>query len=429
MSVSASRGPAEETPMSGFAPAEHCRGCGGPLETDLIDLGAMPLANRLLDPDDPRPEPRYPLRVQVCGRCFLAQLDGTVPPEELFSDYVYFSSTSRAWVEHAGRFVDDAAARFGLGPDSLVVEIASNDGYLLRHVVARGIPALGIEPAANVAEAARRQGIPTESRFFSLATARDLAGQGRRAAMIVANNVLAHAPVLPDFLAGVALLLRPDGVFTAEFPHLRELIAHRQFDTIYHEHVFYLSLLALEPMLDAAGLRLFDVEQWPTHGGSLRIFAARAERPRPESDRLAALRALERQAGLDRLATYAAFGRHIAPIRRSLTGFLASARAEAKRVMAFGAAAKGITLLNYCGVTTREIAAVIDETPAKIGKLIPGCRIPILGLDRLAAERPDYVLILPWNHKTEIATKLARLPGWNARLVLPVPRTEVLAAA
>lgn len=416
--------------MSGTIQVACCRGCGGPLETDLADLGTMPLANRLVDPADAAAiEPAYPLRARVCSRCMLVQLDVTVPPERLFGEYVYFSSTSKAWVEHARHFVDEAARRFGLDRDSLVVEIASNDGYLLRHVVERGIPALGIEPAANVAAEARRRGVPTEQRFFSRRTAEDLVGRGLKASMIVANNVLAHVPGLVDFLAGVALLLAPEGVFVAEFPHLRELIAGDQFDTIYHEHVFYLSLLALEPLLRAAGLSLFDVERLPTHGGSLRIFAARTDRRRPESGRLAAVRSLERDAGLDRLQTYAAFGERIEPVRRSLRGFLAGARARGRGVMAFGAAAKGITLLNYCGVTRRDIPAIVDETPAKQGKLIPGSHIPIVGLDQLAAQRPDFVLILPWNHKDEIAAKLRRLRGWSGELVLPVPRTEVLAAA
>jgi SAM-dependent methyltransferase len=387
----------------------------------------MPLANRLIDAASAgEVEARYPLHVRVCEHCLLAQHDVDIDPAVLFGDYVYFSSISSAWVEHARRLVDRAIDRFALDNRHLVVEIASNDGYLLRHVVDRGIPALGIEPAANVAEVARARGVPTESRFFSLAVAGDLVRRGQRASLIVANNVLAHVPNPNDFLAGVALLLRSGGSFIAEVPHLLALIEGAQLDTIYHEHFSYLSLRALEPMLRRAGLRAIDVERLPTHGGSLRVVAARADDARPEGLSVADARSAEDMAGLGRPATYAAFAAKADPLRRSLRRFLADARAAGKRVAAFGAAAKGVTLLNYCGVTAADISFVVDETPAKIGKLLPGCRIPIVGLDRLAAERPDFVLILPWNHKQEIAAKLAHVRTWGGRLAVPVPRTEIL---
>jgi SAM-dependent methyltransferase len=388
----------------------------------------MPLANRLIHAGSAgEVEPSYPLHVRVCEHCLLVQHDVDIDPAVLFGDYVYFSSISSAWVEHARRLVDQAVDRFALDSRHLVVEIASNDGYLLRHVVDRGIPALGIEPAANVAEVARARGVPTESRFFSLATARNLLRRGKRASLIVANNVLAHVPQPSDFLAGVALLLTSGGSFIAEFPHLLALIEGAQLDTIYHEHFCYLSLRALEPMLRRARLRVIDVERLPTHGGSLRVVATRWDDTRPESPSVAEARSAEDAAGLGRLATYAAFAAKAEPRGRSLRRFLADANAAGKRVAAFGAAAKGVTLLNYCGVTAADIAFVVDETPAKIGKLLPGCRIPVVGLDRLAAERPDFVLILPWNHKQEIAAKLAHVRAWGGRLAVPVPRTEILA--
>lgn len=405
----------------------QCRSCGGPLKASLLDLGRMPLANRLLDPAAAcAEEPTYPLHVRVCGDCLLAQHDLAIDPKILFSDYVYFSSMSQAWVAHARELVDRAVRRFDLGADDLVVEIASNDGYLLRHVVERGIPTLGIEPAANIAEAARAAGVPTECRFFSLATARDLMRERRPASLAIANNVLAHVPQLNDFLAGVALLLEPGGVFIAEFPHLLELMQSTELDTVYHEHFFYLSLLALEPALARAGLRLFDVERLPTHGGSLRIFAGHAAGQRQEMPGVAEVRAVEKAAGLDRLETYAGFAAKAEPVRHSLRRFLAEARAQGKRVAGFGAAAKGTTLLNYCGATAADLAFVVDQTPAKIGKLLPGCRIPVVGLDRLEADHPDVILILPWNHKDEIVAKLRFARDWGCRFAVAVPFTTLL---
>ena len=405
----------------------QCRSCRGPLSTSLLDLGRMPLANRLLDPAAAcAEEPTYPLHVRVCGDCLLAQHDLAITPEILFSDYVYFSSMSQAWVAHAHELVDRAVARFNLTADDFVVEIASNDGYLLRHVVERGIPALGIEPAANVAEAARAAGVPTDCRFFSLATARALVRKRRPATLVIANNVLAHVPRLNDFLAGVAVLLKPGGTFIAEFPHLLELMRSTELDTVYHEHFFYFSLRALEPALARAGLQLFDVERLPTHGGSLRIFAGHAAQKRPQMPGVAEVRAAEDVAGLDRLETYAGFAAKAEPVRRSLRRFLAEARAAGKRVAGFGAAAKGTTLLNYCGATAADLAFVVDQTPAKIGKLLPGCRIPVVGLDRLHAEHPDLILILPWNHKDEIVAKLRFARDWGCRFAVAVPFTTLL---
>jgi SAM-dependent methyltransferase len=408
----------------GFA----CRGCSAPVTRSVLDLGSMPLANSYLDEAAlGRPEPRYPLHVFICEKCLLVQLEALISPQELFSDYAYFSSYSSSWLEHARRFADMAIVRFGLGPDSKVVEIASNDGYLLRNFVERAIPVLGIEPAANVAAVACAGGVPTEAQFFGTACARSLRGRGHAADLIVANNVIAHVPDLADFLLGVAELLKPDGVLSAEFPHLHQMLEQTQFDTIYHEHFSYLSLHAIERMLAAVGLHAFDIELLPTHGGSLRLFACRrASTQHPQTPNVEMVRAAERAGGLHELATYDVFAERVAECRENLAGFIQRTHAAGKTVAAYGAAAKGNTLLNSCGLTASDIICVADRSPHKQGRYLPGSRIPIVAPARIAEIKPDYLLILPWNLRDEIMREMAQVRDWGCRFVIAIPRLTML---
>ena len=408
--------------------ARLCRACGAPVTQPFVDLGSTPLANAYLTERQlAEPEPRYPLRAFVCGQCWLVQADSFVPPEDIFSHYAYFSSYSDSWVEHARRFTVMARERFGLNATSQVIEVASNDGYLLQHFVAAGVPVLGIEPAANVAEAARRIGVPTEARFFGRATARDLVTRGLAADLIVANNVLAHVPDINDFVAGLAAALKPDGVVSIEFPHLLRLIEGVQFDTIYHEHFYYLSLLAVENVFAAHGLAVFDVEALPTHGGSLRVLACRATSPVHQTGAgLGAVRAEERAAGLDRPEVYALFQSRIAPVRTGLLRFLDQAAGEGKSVAAYGAAAKGNTLLNFCGVGADRIACVVDRNPAKQGHYLPGSHVPIRPPEHIMETRPDYLLILPWNIREEVMAGMAGIRQWGGRFVVAVPELAIL---
>lgn len=405
-----------------------CRACGLPLTHSLVDLGETPLANSYPSAADlGRPDPRYPLHARVCDGCFLVQVEDVVSSREIFSDYAYFSSYSASWVEQAGRFCEQARERFGLGRDSLVVEVASNDGYLLRHFARASVPVLGIEPAANVAAVAQAAGVPTEVRFFGLDTARDLAAAGHAADLLVGNNVLAHVPDLHDFVAGLALLVKPEGVISLEFPHLMRLMEEVQFDTIYHEHFSYFSLFALEPVLTRHGLRVFDVETLASHGGSLRLSVCRRDSARHEDTEAPdALRAAEGRAGLDSLAPYTGFTERVATVRDSLLAFLRAARDDGKSVVAYGAAAKGNTLLNHCAVGTDLIAYVVDASPHKQGRYLPGSRLPIHSPKRLQETRPDYVLILPWNLRDEIMREMAAVRDWGGRFVVPIPTTTVL---
>jgi len=403
-----------------------CRFCSARLDRVFVDLGVTPLANRNLRPDDVAGETKYPLICRVCPSCLLVQADDSVPPGEIFSDYQYFSSYSDSWVAHARHYCDAMMERFSLGPASLVVEIASNDGYLLQHFVARGVPVLGVEPAANVAAAARAKGIPTENAFFGVETARRLAASGRKADLMVANNVLAHAPATRDFVGGFAELLAAEGVATFEFPHLLNLIEEVQFDTIYHEHFFYLSFLCVERMMGAAGLRVFDVEELPTHGGSLRLFVCRAAARHRDTGRPEAMRARERAHGLDSLAGHEGFAAKVAETRRLFLDYLADARRAGRKVAAYGAAAKGNTFLNVCDVTYPQIAAVYDRSTEKQGRLTPGSHIPILAPDRIEELRPDDVVILPWNLADEIVRSLPRVRAWGGRFVVAVPRPRFL---
>jgi SAM-dependent methyltransferase len=407
-----------------------CRFCKTPLTHTLVDLGDQPLANANLTPEQLAAgrEPAYPLHARVCHACFLVQVDDVVPAEAIFdAGYAYFSSYSASWVEHARRYAEAMTERFGLGPDSLVVEVASNDGYLLQHFLAKDIPVLGIEPTANTAEAARARDVPTEVVFFNAQTGQELAARGVRADLMAANNVLAHVPDIAGFVAGFQHVLKDEGVLTFEFPHLLNLIEKVQFDTIYHEHFSYLSLLAVEQVLRANGLRPFDVELLPTHGGSLRLFVCHLGAGREETDALRALRDREQAAGLDRVETYDGFTPRVEAVRASFRDFLAAAKAEGKSIAAYGAAAKGNTFLNYCRATAADVVAAFDANPAKQGRYLPGSHVPILSPAAVAEVRPDYVLILPWNLKDEIIGQLGFIAGWGGRFVTASPATKVVA--
>lgn len=405
-----------------------CRFCGAPLTEIFVDLGASPLANSYLEPEDlDRAEAFYPLTVYTCGECLLVQLPEAERPEAIFSDYAYFSSFSDSWLRHAETYAVAMIERFGFGAGHQVIEIASNDGYLLRWFKERGIPVLGVEPAGNVAAAAEAAGIPTVVRFFGEATARELAAEGKRADLLVGNNVLAHVPDLNDFVAGLNILLAPAGVLTMEFPHLLRLMAEDQFDTIYHEHYSYFSFATVRKVFAAHGLTLFDVEELPTHGGSLRIYARHDEdTTKPVGERVADLLAREEAAGLGRLETYRSFGERVQRVKWGLLRFLIRTREEGKSIAGYGAPAKGNTLLNYCGVRTDFLDYTVDRSPHKQGRFLPGTRIPIHGPDRLRETRPDYVLILPWNLKEEIVEQMADVRSWGGRFVVAIPEVRVL---
>jgi hypothetical protein len=405
-----------------------CRFCRAPLTQDFVDLGLQPLANSYLTQAqlDAGNEGFYPLRTRVCGTCFLVQADDPVAADAIFDDgYAYFSSYSESWVAHAKRYAEAMAARFGLGPQSLVIEVASNDGYLLQHFKAMGIPVLGIEPTGNTAEVAIAKGVPTEVSFFNDATGRDLAARGIAADLMAGNNVLAHVPDIGDFVAGFPHVLKAQGVLTFEFPHLLNLIEKVQFDTIYHEHFSYLSLLAVEKVLRANGMRPFDVELLPTHGGSLRLFCCHDAAGYQETEALRTLRAREHAAGLDNLATYGGFTARVEKVRADFLAFLAKAKAEGKTVAAYGAAAKGNTFLNYAGVGTDDIVAAFDANPHKQDHYLPGSHVPIYAPARVGEIKPDYLLILPWNLKDEIMGQLAHIRDWGGRFVTVAPEPKV----
>lgn len=405
----------------------RCRFCDAPLSRTFVDLGVSPLANSYLEADDlARPETFHPLKAYLCEGCFLVQLPEAAAPEEIFTDYAYFSSVSTSWVEHARRYAEAVVGRLRLGPESLVVEVASNDGYLLRHFRERGVPVLGIEPAANVARAAEEAGIPTRNEFFTLELARRLAAEGARADLLVGNNVLAHVPALNDFVAGVATALAASGVATLEFPHLLRLLEEHQFDTIYHEHFSYFSFHTVRDVFAAHGLDLFDVEELPTHGGSLRVYARHAEVGSMETrDRVADLLARERAAGLLDPTTYDAFEERVRATKRGLLRFLLDSADAGRRVAGYGAPAKGNTLLNYCGVGPDLLPYTVDRSPHKQGRYLPGTRIPVASPERLREEKPDYVLILPWNLRDEIVEQMADVRSWGGRFVVAIPEIEV----
>ncbi len=404
-----------------------CRFCGRELEHLFADLGMSPLANSYLEPAElGGMEPFYPLRVMVCDGCFLVQLPELATREEIFSDYAYFSSYSDTWLAHAEAYAEAVSERFGIGADSHVVEVASNDGYLLRYFRRRGVPVLGIEPAANVAAAAEQAGIPTLVEFFGAELGRRLAAESRGADLLVANNVLAHAPDVNDFVAGLAAALNPGGVVTLEFPHLLRLMAENQFDTIYHEHFSYLSLATAAAVLRAHGLEPFDVEELPTHGGSLRLFARRAEGGAPASaPAVERVLADERRAGLDTLEPYRRFAEQVQVTKRRLLAFLLAAKERGDSIAGYGAAAKGNTLLNYCGIGTDFLDYVVDRSPHKQGRYLPGSHLPIHPPSRLAETRPELVFILPWNLKEEIMEQMAAVKEWGGSFFVAIPEVGI----
>jgi len=404
----------------------QCRFCGADITLSLVDLGEQPPSNSYLPTAD-APEKVFPLRTVVCEDCHLVQLADEVPPDDIFTeDYAYYSSFSASWVAHAKAYAEAMIARFGLGANSKVVEIASNDGYLLQHFVNAGVPVLGVDPAAGCAQAAREKGVETEVAFFNAETAQRLRDAGHGADLMAANNVLAHVPDIRRFVEGFAILLNDDGVMTVEFPHLLNLLNLVQFDTIYHEHYSYLSLLAVERIFGECGLRVFDVEELPTHGGSLRVYARKADSmAHPEQAALSTMRVKERAAGLHARLAYEGFSTKCQAVRDGLITFLETAQRDGKTVVGYGAAAKGNTLLNYAGVGADVIDFVCDGNPAKQGKFLPGSRIPVLSPDHIADAKPDYVLILPWNLRTEIAEQLNAIREWGGQFVVAVPEIEV----
>jgi SAM-dependent methyltransferase len=401
-----------------------CRHCSEELTKTLLDLGSSPPSNSYLTPEGlSAPETWYPLRVLTCTNCWLVQTEDFARRDEFFSeDYAYFSSFSDTWLRHADAYVDAMANRFELGPQSHVVEVASNDGYLLQYVKARDIPCLGIEPTASTASASRDRGIEVIEEFFGVELAERLVREGKSADLTAANNVLAHVPDINDFVGGFAILLKPTGVATFEFPHLMRLIAENQFDTVYHEHYSYLSLIAVQRIFAANGLRVFDVEELPTHGGSLRVFAARSDsEAHAMTDRVSALIERERRAGVDAPAYYDSLQGQAERCAADLLSFLTEAKRSGKRVVAYGAAAKGNTLINFAGVRQHLLPWVVDRNPAKQGKYLPGSRVPIVDEARIAAERPDYVLILPWNLRQEVMQQLAYVRDWGGQFVTAIP--------
>jgi SAM-dependent methyltransferase len=405
-----------------------CRFCSSPLREVFADLGTTPLANSYVSAARlaKTPEESYPLVARLCTECLLVQVEDVVPPSAIFSDYAYFSSYSTAWVEHARIYAGAMRKRFGLGPKSKVVEIASNDGYLLKHFVAAGIPVLGVEPAANVAAVAVANNVPTEVAFFGLDTAERLAKAGHGADLMAANNVLAHVPDLNGFVAGFKRLLKPQGVATFEFPHLLRLIAQVQFDTIYHEHFSYFSLLTAERVFTRHGLRVFDVEELPTHGGSLRLFVGHEGAGQKEGPGLFAVRAAESSARLGEPASYRGFQARVERVRDGFLKFLDGEKRQGRQIAGYGAAAKGNTLLNYCRVGTDRIAYVVDRNPHKQGLLLPGSHLPIFGPEKVFETKPDDLVILPWNVADEVAREMAGIGAWNGRFVIAVPEIRFI---
>ena len=412
------------------APAarRRCRSCHSPLGQSFLDLGASPLCESFLSAEElHQPESFYPLHAFVCTTCFLVQVEDHVSGEHIFGgEYAYFSSYSDSWLAHARGYVDRVVKRFGLNGRSHVVEVASNDGYLLTAMLERGIPCLGIEPAANVAEAAIKKGVPTLVRFFGTELANQLADSGRQADLLVGNNVLAHVPDLNDFVAGMKILLKADGVLSMEFPHLTRLIEGNQFDTIYQEHYSYFSFFVVERIFASHGLTLFDVEELPTHGGSLRIFARHhQDDSKPVLAAADALREREYKAGLDRLEPYNDFAERVAATKRQLLAFLIEAKREGKTIVGYGAPGKGNVLLNYCGIRQDFVDYVVDRNPYKQHKYLPGTHIPVYAPDRVVQTQPDYVLILPWNLRDEIMQQLDYVRDWGAQFIIPIPVLEV----
>lgn len=409
-------------------PVSTCRFCHSPLNKLVVDLGLSPLCqSRILPEQINAMEPFFPLRVHVCENCFLVQLDEYVSPDEIFTEYAYFSSNSTSWVEHARRYTEQMKGQLDLGPDSLVMEIASNDGYLLQHFLGQDVPVLGIEPAANVAEVARAKGINTEVAFLGEDTARDIAAKHGQADLLLGNNVLAHVPDINDFVAGMKVLLKPGGVITMEFPHLKNMMELNQFDTIYHEHFSYLSWFSVERIFAAHGFVLFHVEELDTHGGSLRIYARHQEdNSKPVSAAATALTRAELDWGVNQLETYSRYTEQVERTKRELLSFLIEQKNQNRKVVGYGAPGKGNTLLNYCGIRSDLLEFTVDRNVYKQNSFTPGTRIPILSPDAIEEAKPDFVLVLPWNLRTEISEQLAYIKDWGGKLVFPIPELEVI---
>ncbi|CAG0940574.1 partial C-methyltransferase, partial [Candidatus Brocadiaceae bacterium] len=399
-----------------------------PLRHTFADLGMSPLANSYLKPAQlQQTEPFYPLHVYVCKVCYLVQLPVFESPEEIFSDYAYFSSYSESWLKHAKTYTDLMVGRFGFNSHSLVIEIASNDGYLLQYFKERGIPVLGIEPAKNVAKAAQIKGIPTIDKFFGVQTAQELAAEGKYADLLLGNNVLAHVPDTNDFVKGMKIILKPGGVITMEFPHLMRLMDENQFDTIYHEHFSYFSLITVDKIFASHGLTLFDVDEIPTHGGSLRIYARHTDdASKPIGKKIIDLKKREESLGFTHLEHYFSFSEKLKETKRKILTFLIEAKRNGKSIVGYGAPAKGNTLLNYCGIRTDFIDYTVDLSPHKQGHYLPGTHIPIYNPDKIRETKPDYVVILPWNLKNEIMGQMAYIREWGGKFVVFIPGVEVL---
>jgi SAM-dependent methyltransferase len=405
----------------------RCRLCDKSLSTSFVDLGMSPLCETFLTADQvDAMEAYYPLHALVCDGCFLVQLKEYVKPEHIFTEYAYFSSYSTSWIEHARKYCEMITTRLNLGAQSRVYEIASNDGYLLQHFLSLGVPVTGIEPAANVAEVARKKNIPTLVEFFGLSLAQRLASEGKTADLIIGNNVLAQVPDLNDFVAGMAHLLAPHGVVTLEFPHLEKLINENQFDTIYHEHFSYFSLVTIDRMAVRHGLKVFDVEQIGTHGGSLRVYLCRIDAAHAVSSNVTGLLAHERQIGFEDIDTYARFAARVHRTKRQLLDFLIDCKEKGARLCGYGAPGKGNTLLNYCAIGTDFLDFTVDRNPYKHGRYTPGMHIPILPVETINEYKPDYLLILPWNLKNEIVAEMRHVADWGCKFVVPIPHVQII---
>ncbi len=405
-----------------------CRFCATPLRYTFADLGMSPVSNAYVKSQNANDMERfYPLHAYVCESCYLVQLGEFQAPEEIFSDYAYFSSYSDSWLAHAKKYSEKIIDRFALDQESQVIELASNDGYLLKNFVERGIPVLGVEPAANVAEVANKAGVPTVAKFFGVETAKWLVSEGRQADLIAANNVLAHVPDLNDFVAGIKLVLKPEGVITVEFPHLQRLYENNQFDTIYHEHFSYFSFVTVNKVFSRHCMKVFDVEELGSHGGSLRIYATHSDCAKHEiSKAVADLSLREEELGYTKLETYHAFAEKVAETKRSLLEFLIKAKRDGKTVVGYGAPAKGNTLLNYCGIREDFVDYTVDRSPHKQGTLLPGVHIPVYAPEKIDETEPDYVLILPWNLEKEIVEQMSHIRGWGGKFVVPIPTVKVV---
>jgi SAM-dependent methyltransferase len=404
---------------------QHCRFCSSPLHHTFCDLGKTPPSNSYLKKPTDR-EYFFPLHALVCDQCLLVQLGQFQTPDEIFSDYAYFSSYSESWIAHGKKYTDLVSQRFSLGQSNFVVEIASNDGYLLQHFKEKEIPILGIEPAKNVAQVAIGRGIPTLTEFFGKQTAQEVASEKGKADLIIGNNVLAHVPDLNDFVSGLKLLLKNTGLITLEFPHLLQLIHQNQFDTIYHEHFSYFSLVAAEKVFNHHGLELFDVEEIPTHGGSLRVYLQHSKGPHRTSEAIEKLLIKEKENGLGRLETYTRFSEQVQKYKKSVLSFFKKVQKEGKIVAAYGAPAKGNTLLNYCEITTDLLPFTVDKSPHKQGHFLPGTHIPIFAPVKIEEIKPDYLFLLPWNLKTEIMNQMAYIRNWGGKFVIPIPEVSVI---